>query len=190
MSAGARIPLADARAVADELVTILGLGCAERFWAKVNMTPTVSGCLEWIGSRPRGPKAYGRFFDGERVRDAHRVALEMALGRSLRPGMLACHACNNRWCVRAWPGHLYEGNRADNAADAIRSGCLPSGDRHYSRQRPQPRGEAAHNVVLTSGAVQEIRSSYDAGKSQRALSRRFGVNRSTIGRIVRRETWA
>lgn len=190
MSQGNPIPHSAAMDAAVGLVGALEPSAIARFWAKVDMSAGLFGCWEWIGSRPSGPRAYGRFFDGERVRDAHRVALEIALGRPLRPGMLACHACDNRWCVRVGPDHLYEGTRLDNAADAVRAGRIPSGDGHYTRQRPQPTGEAARAARLTSVSVAAIRSAYAAGESQSALGRRFGVERSTIGRIVRRETWA
>jgi hypothetical protein len=51
---------------------------------------------------------------------AHRVALSIALGRPLRPGMFANHKCDNPPCCR--PRHLYEGTLQQNIDDLMESG--------------------------------------------------------------------
>lgn len=43
---------------------------------------------------------------------------------------------------------------------------------------------------LTGDQVRKIRISYEQGMTQGALAREFGVNISTIGNIVRYESWA
>jgi hypothetical protein len=59
-------------------------------------------------------------------RHAHRVALAVALGRPLRPGMFACHKCDVKECVR--PSHLYEGTQSDNELDKWTTYRAPRGD--------------------------------------------------------------
>lgn len=46
---------------------------------------------------------------------AHRLALVAALNRPLGEGLVACHRCHFRRCVR--PSHLYEGTVSDNNND-------------------------------------------------------------------------
>jgi hypothetical protein len=49
---------------------------------------------------------------------ANRLALERKLGRSIKPGLLACHTCDVKGCVNF--DHLYEGTVLDNAKDRAR----------------------------------------------------------------------
>lgn len=52
------------------------------------------------------------------VLSAHRLSLMLRLNRQLRPGMQACHSCNNPKCVNGL--HIYEGTPQDNADDRRR----------------------------------------------------------------------
>jgi len=68
-------------------------------------------CKEWTGHRNRD--GYGtRTFQGK-TQLAHRVALAQHLGRPIKPGYQALHACDNPGCVSTEPGHVYEGTRQD-----------------------------------------------------------------------------
>jgi hypothetical protein len=66
------------------------------FWDNVVKSPT---CWHWIG---RQSNNYGSYFK----KRAHRVALEEALGRELRPNCIARHTCRVTTCVN--PAHLIE----------------------------------------------------------------------------------
>lgn len=52
------------------------------------------------------------------------------------------------------------------------------------------RGEASPVAVLTGAQVREIRALVASGASQDSLAERFGVNQSTISRIVTGRRWA
>lgn len=61
---------------------------------------------------------------------------------------------------------------------------------HYKNDRDSHLGERAPRAKLTADDVQAIRMSYDAGDStQRELADRYGVAKSSIGAVVRREVW-
>lgn len=71
-------------------------------------------CWPFVGAQT--PKGYGVIRDDAgRLVYAHRVALAAALGRPIRPGLLAAHRCDYKPCVR--PRHLYEATRSENERD-------------------------------------------------------------------------
>lgn len=76
--------------------------------------PSLGRCWEFLGARTT--KGHGVIRDDAgNLAYAHRIALAAALGRPIAPGMLACHKCDNKPCVR--PSHLYEGSKSDNEQD-------------------------------------------------------------------------
>ncbi len=71
----------------------------DRFWSKVDKTPT---CWLWQGATH--PNGYGTFNIGQhRMRGAHRVSYELAYG-PIEAGLQVDHICRVRACVR--PDHL------------------------------------------------------------------------------------
>lgn len=70
----------------------------ERFWAKVDHTPT---CWIWSGSRDG--KGYGLFWDGDRQVRAHRFAYEL-LREPIPDGLTIDHLCRVTSCVN--PDHM------------------------------------------------------------------------------------
>lgn len=119
---------------------------------------------------------YGRSKNGVL---AHRVAYCAAHGLQLSDilGLVIRHRCDNRCCVEPEP--LEPGTHEDNMADMGLRGRSNRGARHGMAK-------------LSAGAVVAIRATYvpyskTAGIP--ALSRRFGISKSQIGRILRGQRW-
>jgi hypothetical protein len=137
---------------------------AVRFWRRVEKT---EGCWLWTGGRHRN--GYGKFGLVRRGHQStvgtHIVAYELHYG-PIPEGLCVLHTCDTRLCVR--PDHLFLGTKADNNADmAIK-------ERGTSR--------------LTAEQVKQIRTRYaQGGVTMKELGKEYGVNRSTVGYIIRRE---
>lgn len=85
-----------------------------RFWQK---TKIVGDCLEWTAARDK--TGYGSFkVNGKKI-NAHRFAFGLEYGK-IPKGMLICHTCDNRKCVKI--EHLFLGTYADNMQDCIKKG--------------------------------------------------------------------
>lgn len=94
------------------------LSIEQRFWSKVEKTPT---CWLWIGAT--FSNKYGHFvIDGKHCL-AHRVAYELTYG-PIEEGLVLMHLCDNPPCIN--PEHLTPGTASDNMQDAMRKGRLPS----------------------------------------------------------------
>jgi hypothetical protein len=86
-------------------------------WSKVLLG---DGCWEWQATV--GNSGYGKIarkIRGSRrnkMLEAHRVSWGLANG-PIPSGMLVCHHCDNKKCVR--PSHLFLGSDGDNARDCV-----------------------------------------------------------------------
>jgi hypothetical protein len=114
------------------------------------------------------PTGNGR---GNNVR-AHRLAYKLVHGRWPEPCGL--HRCDVRRCIN--PRHIYEGSNAANMTDMIAKGRAV----HHV-------GERASGAKLAEADILAIRS--ETGLGYRRLAKKYGVDRTTIKRIVRRMNW-
>lgn len=73
--------------------------------------------------------------------------------------------------------NLLYGTRKQNRDDGQRLGEIP-------------RGAARWNAKLTESAVAALRLAAQSGESRAAIAQRLGINKMTVGKIIRRETWA
>lgn len=93
----------------------------------------------WIWKGARNADGYG-VIRGEGAKAplllAHRVALSIALGRPIAPGMVAAHRCDTPPCVR--PRHLYEATFKENNDDIARRGHRVTEQDELGRWRRRP----------------------------------------------------
>jgi len=141
----------------------------ERLWTRVDSTK--NGCWPWSGNTLRG---YGRLRFQNRDHIAHRVAWELTYG-PIPDGMCVLHRCDNPPCCN--PKHLFLGTQQDNIDDRDHKGRTT-------------RGEGVVISVLTKEDVRKIRSSYaQGGYTQKALAEIYGVDRTTVSRVIQLKTW-
>ena len=132
-----------------------------------------NGCWEWQGALHQG---YGRV--STRINNkpiespATRVALRRKLGRPIKPGLLACHTCDNTKCVN--PDHLYEGTPKQNTADMMRR------ERHSNSFIKG--GEATRKLTLDQ--VLDIRQRASKGAMYPPIAKEFRVSVQTIANAV------
>lgn len=143
---------------------------AERFWSHVAKS---DGCWLWVGATYAN--GYGRIRVGARCVVAHRQAWILTNG-AIPDGLLACHKCDNRPCVR--PDHLFLGSHADNVRDMDIKG-----------RRADFRGESHPGARLTSDDVLTIRARHASGDAQNIIASEYGVTAQTVCFIVNRQTW-
>lgn len=143
----------------------------EVFWMNVRRSDP-SSCWSWIGAK--APNGYGHLqVDGKTV-GAHRVALEITIGRPIRDGLYACHSCDNPICCN--PNHLREGSHLENDHDRR--------DRFRGAM-----GESHGSARLTALQVQQARRAVAEGAWQYDVATHFGVTVGAINCLILRKTW-
>ena len=125
-------------------------------------------CWLWLGAV--SGKGYGVFSGKRGPQYAHRLALEMRLGRPIGPGLFAGHAReeggHNPACCN--PDHLREVTRSENAFDSV-------ADR------------TNHRVNLTDDQVRAIRAD---PRPQRVIGEDYGIIQAMVSHIKTRRSYA
>src|ERR1035437_4143493 len=112
----------------------------ERFRKKYKWSLT--GCWLWQAATRN---AYGRFWNGKRMVNAHCFSHELYIG-PIPDGLFVLHECNNPSCVR--PSHLFLGTQFDNIHDMIQKG-----------RRVIIYGSKRSEAKLTEAIIKEVRAS-------------------------------
>ena len=158
-----------------------------RFWSYVDKSAGPDACWLWTGGKRR---EYGRFHVSHRQAvGAHCFSYTLTHG-AIPEGIFVCHHCDTPLCVN--PAHLFLGTNRQNIRDAMRKKRLASGLRNgkYTHPEATPRGQRHGRALLTAAQVRNIRKRYPLGKvSYGALAQEYGVGKSTIFHIVKRDTW-
>lgn len=129
------------------------------------------GCRDWPwGQNSRG---YGVLLWGgvPGARVTHIVLELSGRPRPPAPEHHALHSCDNPLCAAPW--HLRWGNNEENVADKM------------ERER-QVRGVTHYRAKLSDDDVRAIRSSAETNV---ALAARYGMHKTTIGKIRRGLRW-
>jgi HNH endonuclease len=148
-----------------------------RFWGKI----AVAGddeCWPWRGALD--PGGYGAFKLNGRKQNAHRIALELRIGRPISPGMLVCHTCNVRACCN--PAHLYEGTSKQNVEDMMAAGTHSGwADRVIDvRLLRGNRGRIAQGFnEVPESVILDIYARANAGERLKALADEYSQYRFT-----------
>lgn len=149
------------------------VSAVDRFWSKVDRS---GECWEWI-AKSRYSNGYGCMSvtlarGRKRQVGAHRFSYELHFG-PIPPGLLVCHHCDNRPCVR--PDHLFLGTYADNNWDKTRKGRNP-GNRSAGGRQP---------FALRGDDLIEAQAMVAAGRTQRAVAARFGMSPAAVCRALK-----
>lgn len=141
--------------------TLALLGAAWKFMES-RVVVTEAGCWEWQGARDR--KGYGKTKIGGRrgiVYVAHRYAWLLEYGDPGKSCVL--HDCDNPSCCN--PAHLHLGTRQDNNREMRERG------RQYE--------------LVPKASYQDIIERYQTGETISSIAQVFGVDRTTIGLILK-----
>ena len=178
----------------------------ERFWSHVDKNgpvpvdhPELGPCWLWIASVNH--RGYGQTTLNGVSMAAHRAAWILTNG-PVPPGVMVCHRCDVRRCVRSPEpsSHHFLGTARTNTADMFAKGRngavthperLARGDRNGARLHPERlvRGERHHSAKLTATDVAAIRRALANGQSVRGIARECGVDPAAIRQIRDRITW-
>ena len=144
----------------------------ERFEQSYMPEPN-TGCWIWIATLQR--QGYGVLSINCKTIRAHRLSYELHKG-PIPLGLLACHSCDNRWCVN--PDHIFLGTAKDNTTDMI-------------KKNRNIKGQAHSWAKLTEQDIIDIRAMFNKNPdtNKTSVSKLYNVSCPHIHDIVKRRCW-
>lgn len=134
-----------------------------------------TGCWEWQGFLMAC--GYGLTSHKGKKILAHRASWLVCEGE-IPNNMCVLHKCDNRKCIN--PDHLFLGTKKENTIDMLKK----------KRHSYVPHLGINHGCAkLTEEQVYSIRKKKKMGSTNKELAMEFNVFRSTIEKIVYRQTW-
>lgn len=132
-------------------------------------------CVNW----PFGVGAvgYGMVWLQGKMHSVPRLVCSWVYGPAESSQQYVLHSCDNRLCFN--PRHLRWGSHADNQTEKLQRGRASG-----------PKGGQNPKSKLTEATVQEVFDKYASGGwTHRTLAREYGVNPTTITRMLNRKNW-
>jgi len=167
----------------------------KRFWDKV-WRQQASDCWPWMGRCDKD--GYGKFSieggrnsEGKQVQKhvrAHRLAWELAFGRTVPAGKLILHSCDTPSCCN--PAHLEPGSQLQNRKDCVTRKRTATKATHGDWVgAKRARGNAHGMSTLTATLVRHIRQLRKRGMTYQAIGAEVGVDKTTCHSAINRKTW-
>ena len=147
------------RMVGKVTVQNLGLSFSEWFWLNMDVSEGAAGC--WYFGQNKGPN-YSEVTRNGSTERAHRVAVELVIGRKPSPDEHVLHACDNPPCCN--PNHLSLGSHQDNMDDMMKRGRWNGG--------PRP--------ILADNELKTVLEHLDNGGTLEGSARMLNVSISAI----------
>ncbi len=146
-----------------------------RFWRHVDKSGGDDACWVWRGAKYWD--GYGIFgMRAGHVCRAHRFSWELTRG-DIPESLQVLHRCDNPPCVN--PAHLFLGTPDDNVRDKMAKG-----------RQSRSQGSKCGKAKLSEADVIEMRRIHaSATVNMVEIGERFGVDRSTVSKIVNGHGW-
>jgi hypothetical protein len=144
-------------------------------WFNDQLEVREDGCHVWTHGKNRLGYGVVKLPGKKKPGLAHRVALELKLGREIGNGLCALHSCDNPPCCN--PNHLREGTHVDNVNEKVGKG-----------RQSILQGEAHGSSKLTDSQVRDIIRNANTYTQQR-ISELYNISRPTISDILRGKSW-
>jgi hypothetical protein len=160
-----------------------------RFWSKVSGRENPNGCWLWIaGCFNTG---YGQFFANNHRYTASHFSWIIHHG-PVPKGKEVMHNCpdgDNKKCVN--PAHLLIGTREEHAADRVRKGQTPTGERNarYTHPETTARGSKVGSSKLTEKQVRIALKRLSNGESGASIARDLNCTKGNIYHIKHNRKW-
>ena len=142
-------------------------------------------CLVWPKCRDRD--GYGSITYQCRAAKTHRLVWELANG-PIPKGLFVLHSCDNPPCCNLQ--HLRLGTIQDNNNDRTTRGRTAKGDRSGARLHPERfTGRVGTDNPSAKIDVPIVRAIRASTKSYQKTADAFGVSKSLVAQICRKEAW-
>lgn len=153
------------------------LSVEQRFNKFVVPSQCDQDCWRWKGTKyGMGYGQLSAVINGRKTAiSAHRLSYTLYVG-TIPTGLCVLHKCDNPECTN--PKHLFLGTPGDNVRD-----------KHSKGRNTDINGEKNAMAKLTEADIPVIIRLAKSGLSEKKIAEHVGVTHSTIGRVIRGQSW-